>query len=192
MMSPSKHGSDLARVASALAGQGKGRPRHPHQEQAQSLAEAQSLANVSILTDATLPESLLRVCIICSLWRQHEWRIRKMHFNVKQFIQVVTAYVLAVFAAPQSVFAQAAEQRSNSRRNVQSYCGCIQVREENLHTVKEFVFLREGATCLAVFWYAPGAGQERRCLLERRRTRAARREGPHNASRLRGWQDERP
>jgi len=31
-----------------------------------------------------------------------------MHFSGKQFIQVVTSYVLAVFAVPQSVLAQAA------------------------------------------------------------------------------------
>jgi hypothetical protein len=62
-----------------------------------------------------------------------------MHFNVKQSIQVVTAYVLAVFAVPQSVFAQAGEHVVTPAEMRKVIVDASQVREENLHTVKEFV-----------------------------------------------------
>jgi hypothetical protein len=62
-----------------------------------------------------------------------------MRFRGKQFIQVVISYVLAVFAVPQSVLAQAAEHVVTPAEMLKATVDASQAREENLHTVKEFV-----------------------------------------------------
>jgi hypothetical protein len=62
-----------------------------------------------------------------------------MHFSGKQFIQVVTSYVLAVFAVPQSVLAQAAEHVVTPAEMHKVTVDASQARQENLNTVKEFV-----------------------------------------------------
>ena len=62
-----------------------------------------------------------------------------MHFNLKRLIQVMTAYILAVLAVPQSVLAQAAEHVVTPAEMHRVAVDTSQARQENLHTVKEFV-----------------------------------------------------
>ena len=62
-----------------------------------------------------------------------------MHFNLKRLIQVMTAYVLAFLAVPQSVFAQAAEHVVTPAEMHKVAVDASQARHENLNTVKEFV-----------------------------------------------------
>jgi hypothetical protein len=62
-----------------------------------------------------------------------------MPFNLKQFIQIMIAYVLAVCAVPQSVFAQAAEHVVTPAEMQKVVVNVSQARQQNLNTVKEFV-----------------------------------------------------
>lgn len=63
-----------------------------------------------------------------------------MHFNVKRFVQVMTAYVLAtIFAIPQSLFAQAAQHVVTSADMHKAVVDASKARQQNLDNVKKFV-----------------------------------------------------
>ena len=63
-----------------------------------------------------------------------------MHFNVKRFVQVMTAYVLVtIFAIPQSLFAQAAAHVVTPAEMHKAAVDASRARQQNLDTVREFV-----------------------------------------------------
>ncbi len=62
-----------------------------------------------------------------------------MRFNMKRFIQIMTAYVLAICAVPQSVFAQAAEHVVTPSEMIKVAVDASKARQQNLNTVREFV-----------------------------------------------------
>ena len=63
-----------------------------------------------------------------------------MHFTMKRFVQVMTAYVLAtIFAIPQSLFAQAATHIVTSADMRKAVVDASMARQQNLDTVKKFV-----------------------------------------------------
>jgi hypothetical protein len=63
-----------------------------------------------------------------------------MHFNVKQFVQVMTAYVLVtIFAIPQSLLAQAAAHVVTPTEMHKAAMDASLARQQNLDTVREFV-----------------------------------------------------
>jgi hypothetical protein len=62
-----------------------------------------------------------------------------MHFDMKRFLQSMTACVLAICAVPQSVLAQAAEHVVTPAEMNKVAVDASKARQHNMNTVREFV-----------------------------------------------------